>query len=264
MSSCSEWADRASGRRCWRRRLARRAAFPRFTSSTAPTRRKSARCTAKVDLKKTLCIVSSKSGSTLEPNIFKAYFWDEMKKAVGDKTGQHFVAVTDPGSKMQKIAERDGFREVFFGDKTLGGRYSVLSNFGMVPAAAMGLDLEAFLDATALMVRSCAAGTPPAANPGVRLGLIMGEAAKAGRDKLTIFASPGLADVGAWARAARRREHRQAQHGHRSGGRRADRQAGGLRQRPAVRLSQARRGERARRPGGGAGGGRASGRAPRR
>ena len=153
---------------------------------------------AKVDLKKTICIVSSKSGSTLEPNIFKAYFWDEMKKAVGDRAGQHFVAVTDPGSKMQQVAEADGFRHIFFGDKTIGGRYSVLSNFGMVPAAAMGLDLAAFLDATALMVRSCAAGTPPSQNPGLQLGLAMGEAAKAGHDKLTIFGSPGLSDVGAW------------------------------------------------------------------
>ncbi len=153
---------------------------------------------AKVDLSKTLCIVSSKSGSTLEPNIFKAYFWDEMKKTVGDKAGQHFVAVTDPGSKMQAVAEGDGFADVFFGDKTIGGRYSVLSNFGMVPAAAMGLDLKAFTEATALMVRSCAAGTPPAANPGAKLGFILGEAANAGRDKVTIFASPGLADVGAW------------------------------------------------------------------
>lgn len=153
---------------------------------------------AKVDLAKTLCIVSSKSGSTLEPNIFKAYFWDEMKKVVGDKAGQHFVAVTDPGSKMQQVAEGDGFGDVFFGDKTIGGRYSVLSNFGMVPAAAMGLDLAAFLEATALMVRTCAAGTPPGANPGAKLGFILGEAAKAGRDKVTIFASPGLSDVGAW------------------------------------------------------------------
>ncbi|MDT7952494.1 MAG: bifunctional transaldolase/phosoglucose isomerase [Acetobacteraceae bacterium] len=153
---------------------------------------------AKVDLSRTLCIVSSKSGSTLEPNIFKAYFWDEMQKAVGDKAGQHFVAVTDPGSKMEQVAKSDGFGDVFFGDKTIGGRYSVLSNFGMVPAAAMGLDLSAFLEATALMVRSCAAGTPPSANPGAKLGFILGEAAKAGRDKVTVFASPGLADVGAW------------------------------------------------------------------
>jgi transaldolase/glucose-6-phosphate isomerase len=153
---------------------------------------------AKLDLTKTLCIVSSKSGSTLEPNIFKAYFWDETTKAVGGWAGKHFVAVTDPGSKMQKVAEDDRFGDIFFGDKTIGGRYSVLSNFGMVPAAAMGLDLDAFTQATSLMVRSCASGTPPAANPGAKLGFILGEAAKAGRDKVTIFATPGLSDVGAW------------------------------------------------------------------
>ncbi|MBC7801516.1 MAG: bifunctional transaldolase/phosoglucose isomerase [Gemmatimonadaceae bacterium] len=153
---------------------------------------------ARVDLTKTLCIVSSKSGGTLEPNIFKAYFWDAMTKAVGDQAGQHFVAVTDPGSKMQQIAEGDGFRRVFMGDPSIGGRYSVLSNFGMVPAAAMGLDLRAFLQSAALMVRSCAAGTPPAQNPGVQLGAILGTAAVAGRDKLTVVASPGIYDMGAW------------------------------------------------------------------
>jgi len=153
---------------------------------------------ARVDLAKTLCIVSSKSGGTLEPNIFKAYFWDAMQKAVGDEAGRHFVAVTDPGSKMQHVAEADGFRRVFMGDPSIGGRYSVLSNFGMIPAAAMGLDLKAFLHSAALMLRSCAAGTPPDENPGARLGAILGTAAKAGRDKVTIIASPGVYDMGAW------------------------------------------------------------------
>ena len=134
---------------------------------------------SKVDLAKTLCIVSSKSGSTLEPNILKAYFFDRMKAAVGDKAGEHFVAVTDPGSKMQAVAEADHFRHIFMGDPAIGGRYSVLSNFGLVPAAAMGVDLTKFLDATALMVRACAAGTPPDANPGVQLGLVLGGAAVA-------------------------------------------------------------------------------------
>jgi len=153
---------------------------------------------AQLDLSHTLCIVSSKSGSTLEPNIFKALFWDRMKAAVGDKAGQHFVAVTDPGSKTEAMAKADGFRAVFAGDPAIGGRYSVLSNFGMVPAAAMGLDLHAFLQATSQMVRSCAAGTPPDHNPGVQLGCILGAAAKASRDKVTIVASPAIADVGAW------------------------------------------------------------------
>jgi transaldolase/glucose-6-phosphate isomerase len=153
---------------------------------------------ARVDLARTLCIVSSKSGSTLEPNIFKALFWDRMKAAVGGKAGRHFVAVTDPGSKMQGVAEGDGFRQVFMGDPAIGGRYSVLSNFGMVPAAAMGLDLPAFLRSASEMVRSCAAGTPPDHNPGVKLGCVLGAANKAGRDKVTIIASPAIADVGAW------------------------------------------------------------------
>lgn len=150
-----------------------------------------------VDLKKTLCIVSSKSGGTLEPNIFKAFFWDRMGHAV-QEPGQHFVAVTDPGSKVAEIAAQDNFRHVFLGDPTIGGRYSVLSNFGMVPAAAMGLDLKAFLHSAALMVAACTAGVPPAENPGVQLGIILGTAAKLGRDKLTVVASPAIADMGAW------------------------------------------------------------------
>ncbi len=153
----------------------------------------------KVTLATTLVIVSSKSGGTLEPNILKAYFFDALQKAVGaDKAGAHFIAITDPGSHMQSVAEGDHFRHIFYGDPGIGGRYSVLSNFGMVPAAAMGLDLEQFLSATALMVRACAAGTPPLQNPGVQLGTVLGIGATTGRDKVTITASPGLLDVGAW------------------------------------------------------------------
>ena len=152
-----------------------------------------------VDLPKTLVIVSSKSGGTLEPNILKAYFWDRMQKAVGaDKAGQHFVAVTDPGSHMQTVAGSDGFRKIFYGNPEIGGRYSVLSNFGLVPAAAIGIDVKSFLQATLRMVHACSAGTPPAANPGVVLGAILGEAQRAGHDKVTIIASPGIADLGAW------------------------------------------------------------------
>ena len=152
----------------------------------------------RVDMARTLCIVSSKSGSTLEPNILKAFFWDRMTKAVGAKAGAHFVAVTDPGSKMQAVAEAGHFRHIFMGDPKIGGRYSVLSNFGLVPAAAMGVDLTAFLKSAALMVNACAGGTPPDANPGVQLGILLGEACKAGRDKVTIVSGPGLEDVGAW------------------------------------------------------------------
>ena len=153
----------------------------------------------KVDLKKTLCIVSSKSGSTLEPNIFKQYFFQRVKKSVGENVvGSRFIAVTDPGSKMQQVAESDKFWKIFAGVPSIGGRYSALSNFGMVPAAAMGLDLGKFLNSTKEMVRACGANSAADANPGVILGTILGVAANHGRDKITIIASPGIHDLGAW------------------------------------------------------------------
>jgi len=154
---------------------------------------------SKIDPARTLFIVSSKSGGTLEPNILKQYFFERVKAAVGaGQAGSRFIAITDPGSKLQEIAERDRFRHVFFGEPTIGGRYSVLSDFGMVPAEAMGLDLGRLLSATQEMVRSCAASVPPADNPGVVLGTVMGVLAKSGRDKVTIIASPRIADFGAW------------------------------------------------------------------
>ncbi len=153
---------------------------------------------AKVELAETLVIVSSKSGGTLEPNILKAYFFDKMTKAVGDKAGEHFVAVTDAGSHMEDVATRDGFWHIFHGDKEIGGRYSVLSNFGLVPAAAIGLDVREFLSNAERMAKACSAGTPPLQHPGVMLGTLLGVAARHGRDKVTIVASPGIADLGAW------------------------------------------------------------------
>ena len=153
----------------------------------------------KIDLAKTLFIVSSKSGSTLEPNIFKQYFFEQVTKAIGaDKAGSRFIAITDPGSKMQQVAENDKFRHIFYGVPSIGGRYSALSNFGMVPAEVMGLDVKKFLDRTEEMVEACASCVPVEQNPGVVLGLILGSAAKAGRDKVTIVASPGIFDLGAW------------------------------------------------------------------
>src|SRR6185295_4399810 len=148
---------------------------------------------SKVDLKQTLIIVSSKSGSTLEPNIFKAFFFDRVKQAVG-----RFVAVTDPGSNLEKEAKADGFRHIFSGVKTIGGRYSALSNFGMVPAAVMGLDVERLLDEAERMVHACAPGVPAEENPGLVLGAILGLAHNKKIDKVTIAASPGIHDLGAW------------------------------------------------------------------
>jgi len=154
---------------------------------------------AKLDLKSTLCIVSSKSGSTLEPNIYKQYFFERVKAKVGEKeAGNRFVAITDPGSHMQEIAIADKFREIFFGVASIGGRYSALSNFGMVPAAIMGLDVEKLLQTTQEMVAACGPRSAAQENPGVVLGTILGVAATHGRDKLTIIASPGIFDLGAW------------------------------------------------------------------
>jgi len=154
---------------------------------------------SKIDLGKTLFVVSSKSGSTLEPNIFKQYFFERVKQTVGvDKAGSHFIAITDPGSKMQQVAERDRFRHIHYGLPSIGGRYSALSNFGLVPAAIMGLDVRKLLDRTREMVEACAPAVAVEENPGVVLGIILGTAAKNGRDKVTIITSPAISDLGAW------------------------------------------------------------------
>ncbi len=184
----------------------------------------------KVDLKKTLFLVSSKSGTTLEPNIFKQYFFDRAKAALGGNPAKHFIAITDPGSALDKLAKAEGFRHIFYGLPTIGGRYSVLSNFGMVPAAAIGIDPEAFLDRAAEMVRSCAPSAPPAENAGVVLGAILGVCQMQGRDKVTLLASEGVADFGAWLEQLLAEFDRQARQGHRPGRRRAGRTTRDLRQ----------------------------------
>jgi transaldolase / glucose-6-phosphate isomerase len=178
----------------------RQAGGPRFhmLDSTDP-----AQITAierSIDVAKTLFIVSSKSGSTLEPNIFMDYFLDRVGAARGkEKVGEHFIAVTDPGSPLERRARQFQFAYVFHGVPPIGGRYSVLSKFGLVPAAAMGLDVGRLLETTLTMQRSCGADVPPSENPGVQLGVAMGIAAtRFGRDKVTIIASPGIADFGAW------------------------------------------------------------------
>jgi glucose-6-phosphate isomerase len=165
--------------------------------STDPAQIKSIE--GQVDLARTLCIVASKSGSTLEPNIFKQYFFDRMQQVVEkEKAGDHFIAITDPGSKMQQVAERDHFRKIFFGVASIGGRYSALSNFGMVPAAIMGLDLAKFLQRTNEMVQACKPEVPADQNPGAVLGAILGTLGNLGRNKVTIITSPGIHDLGAW------------------------------------------------------------------
>jgi transaldolase / glucose-6-phosphate isomerase len=155
---------------------------------------------ASINLADTLFIVSSKSGGTTEPNVMKDYFFERVSETIGaDKAGHRFIAVTDPGSSLQKVAAKQGFARTFYGDPTIGGRYSVLSPFGLVPAAAAGIDLRTLITHTMAMVRSCGPDVPPHENPGVQLGLAMGLAGLEGRDKVTILSSKKIADFGAWA-----------------------------------------------------------------
>jgi transaldolase/glucose-6-phosphate isomerase len=152
-----------------------------------------------INVAKTLFIVSSKSGSTLEPNIYKQYFFDRAVSAVGKgNAGRHFIAITDPGSKMEQVAKNDHFWHIFHGVPSIGGRYSALSNFGLVPAAVMGLDLKRFLNRTEEMVHACGPNVPVDQNPGAVLGAVLGTLGNSGRDKVTIITSPGISDLGAW------------------------------------------------------------------
>ncbi|MGI8962494.1 MAG: bifunctional transaldolase/phosoglucose isomerase [Bryobacteraceae bacterium] len=156
------------------------------------------RMRTRIDPARTLFCVSSKSGTTLEPNIYMQYFFDETKKSVGDRAGHHFIAITDPGSKLEGVAEKLGFRRVYHGVPSIGGRYSALSDFGLVPHAAIGLDTERLLRRAAVMVEKCK--IPNATqNPGVSLGLVLGTAgAQFSRDKVTLLCSHSIYDLGAW------------------------------------------------------------------
>jgi transaldolase / glucose-6-phosphate isomerase len=165
--------------------------------STDPAQVKAAE--NRIDVGRTLFIVSSKSGSTLEPNILKDYFFDRARSTVGDqKAGSHFMAITDPGSKLQQLAESEGFRNIFYGAPSIGGRYSALSDFGMVPASIMGVDVARILDNAEIMATSCSSCVPIEKNPGVVLGLVLGALAQQRRDKVTLITSPGIRDFGAW------------------------------------------------------------------
>lgn len=148
---------------------------------------------SRIDIAKTLFVVASKSGSTLEPNIFKQYFFERA-----GRDGRRFIAITDPGSHMEKVAGADGFWKIFHGVPGIGGRFSALSDFGMIPAAVMGIDAAALLRRAQEMAGACSAEAPLDRNPGALLGIVLGTLARAGHDKLTIVASPGVHDFGAW------------------------------------------------------------------
>ncbi len=180
--------------------FAQKSGFPKLhvLDSTDPAQVRSLEAT--VNLASTLFIVSSKSGGTTEPNVMKDYFFDRVAKTIGrEKAGHRFIAVTDPGSSLEKAALKQRYARVFHGEPSIGGRYSVLSPFGLVPAAAAGIDVRSLIAHTLAMVRSCGPDGPPQENPGVQLGLAMGVAGLEGRDKVTILSSSKIGDFGAWA-----------------------------------------------------------------
>ena len=146
----------------------------------------------------TLFIVSSKSGGTAEVKALYDYFWRRAHRSVGDKAPEHFIAITDPGTSLEKMAFERGFRKIFLAEANVGGRYSALTAFGLVPAALMGIDVSQLLNCASWMVSECSANQPYGRNPGLVMGAILGEAAIHGRDKLTIIADPELSPFGAW------------------------------------------------------------------
>jgi transaldolase / glucose-6-phosphate isomerase len=150
-----------------------------------------------INLEKTLFIIASKSGTTTEPLVFYKYWYDRVGK-IKENAGDSFVAITDPGTLMERMATEDKFKRIFLNPADIGGRYSALSYFGMVPAALMGVDIKKLLDRAERVVHSSASVVPAAENPGARLGAILGEAARAGRDKLTIVADPKISALGLW------------------------------------------------------------------
>jgi transaldolase/glucose-6-phosphate isomerase len=152
-----------------------------------------------LDLRHTLFIVASKSGSTVETLSFFRFFYNRVALALGeDQAGDHFIAVTDPGSKLIDLAEQHGFRALFLNDPNIGGRYSALSFFGLVPAALLGIDLDRLLDRAVTAAAGCQGDASGEENPGARLGAILGELALAGRDKVTFVTSPAIEPFGDW------------------------------------------------------------------
>ena len=152
----------------------------------------------RIDYRRTLFIVSSKSGTTLEPDLFLRYFAARARQELGGQVGARFVAVTDPDSQLDRLAQAERFGHLFHGVPSIGGRFSALSNFGLVPAAVIGLDVERFVARAAAMRAACEPGAPLRENPGATLGLLLAAGAGAGRDKLTFVMSPAYRPLGAW------------------------------------------------------------------
>lgn len=148
--------------------------------------------------RKTLFVVVSKSGSTSESNAFMDYFWAKAQTPLGKKAGKHFIAITDPGTSLVKIAQERGFRKIFLGDPEVGGRYSALTIYGLAPAVLMGVDTKKLLRSAIEMSSFCSTETPVERNPGITLGAFIGSGALSGKDKVTLLSDPELAAFGPW------------------------------------------------------------------
>lgn len=172
--------------------------FPALTvlDSTHPDAVRDA--AGRLDPAQTLFLVSSKSGTTTETNSLFRFFWKTVSEALGDRAGGSFVAITDPGTVLERLARERGFRAVFNAPEEVGGRYSALTTFGLVPAALIGADLRRLLERGRAMAAACAPGVTASASPGLRLGAALGELAAAGRDKVTFLTSPTLASFPDW------------------------------------------------------------------
>jgi transaldolase / glucose-6-phosphate isomerase len=151
----------------------------------------------RIEIEHCLFVIASKSGTTTEPNVFYKFWYDQLGKR-SPNPGENFIAITDPGSLLVEKAAELGFQRVFLNQADIGGRYSALSYFGMVPAALMGIDLKKLLDRAKQMAQACAAVMPAAANPAVQLGTFIGECARAGRDKLTLVTDEKIVSLGLW------------------------------------------------------------------
>ncbi len=152
----------------------------------------------KLDLKRSLFIVSSKSGSTMEPNCFMDYFFSRVEKVLGSKTADHFIAITDPGTSLEKKARQMRFRKIWPGDPMVGGRYSALTNFGIVPAAVSGINVEELLNRARAGRRLILSEKEPSHNPALVLGSFLGSHARNGKDKLTLILPPEFKAFGLW------------------------------------------------------------------
>ena len=182
-----------------RQTIGNRAGYPQMLTLDSTVPDWVAAATVGIDLENTVFVVSSKSGTTTEPNAFYAYFRDLVAAQVGvNDAGRHFLAVTDPETALVRLAQSGGFRRVFLNDPNIGGRYSVLSHFGLAPAALTGVNLERLLGSAQRMQRRCLGAGPVRDNPGAWLGTVIGALVKAGRNKLTLIASESISGFGLW------------------------------------------------------------------